>query len=143
MTDEVKEKNEVKEEKTVEEPVASPSSQVSEFDKDNRLWAMLCHLSTFAGLIIPIIGNIVAPLIIWAMKKDEMPLVDDQGKEALNFQISITIYGIIAGFLCFILIGIPIVIALYIFSIVMTIIAAIKANEGEKYRYPLCIRLIK
>ncbi len=115
----------------------------SGYDKDSRLWAMICHLASFAGLIIPVIGNIVGPLIVWAIKKDEMPLVDDQGKEAINFQISITIYGIIASILILILIGFVLLVAVYIFSIVMTIIAAIKANEGEKYRYPLCIRLLK
>jgi uncharacterized protein len=109
--------------------------------KDERMWAMFCHLSTFCGFIIPF-GNIIAPLIIWALKRDEFPLVADQGKEALNFQISMTIYFLICVILIFVVIGIPLIILVALFDIVMTIIAAIKANEGEKYRYPLAIRLV-
>jgi uncharacterized Tic20 family protein len=110
--------------------------------KDENMWAMLCHLTTLSGFIIPL-ANIIAPLIIWSMKKDEFPLVEDQGKEALNFQISMTIYCISAAILIFIIIGIPLLIGLAIFDIIVTIIAAVKTNEGSKYRYPLAIRLIK
>ncbi len=112
-----------------------------EIDKEERMWAMFCHLSTFSGHFIPI-GNIIGPLIIWMIKREEMPLVDDQGKEAINFQISITIYLIVSLILVLALIGIPLLIALGIFNIVVTIMAAIKANEGHEYRYPLCIRFI-
>ena len=111
-------------------------------NKDERMWAMLCHLSMFAGFVVPF-GNIIGPLIIWMIKKDEYPLVDDQGKEVINFQISMTIYLMVSIFLVFIVIGIPILIALVIFDVVITVIAAIKANEGEHYRYPLSIRLLK
>ena len=110
--------------------------------KDERTWAMLCHFSAFAGLIIPF-GNFLAPLIIWMIKKEELPFVEDQGKEVLNFQISMTIYLLISGILCIILIGIPIVIGLVIFSFIITIIAAISANDGKSYRYPINLRLIK
>ena len=110
--------------------------------KDERTWAMLCHFSAFAGLIFPF-GNFLAPLIIWLIKKEELPFVEDQGKEVLNFQISMTIYFIISGILCIILIGIPIIIGLVIFCFIMTIIAAISANDGKSYRYPINLRLIK
>jgi len=102
----------------------------------------VCHLSTFAGYVVPF-GNIIAPLVLWVMKKDEYPLVDDQGKEAINFQISITIYVIMSIVLIFLIIGIPLLIGLLIYEIIVTIIAAIKANDGEKYRYPFTIRFIK
>ena len=111
-------------------------------NKDERTWAMLCHFSAFTGLIFPF-GNFLAPLIIWLTKKEELPFVEDQGKEVLNFQISMTIYLLISGILCIILIGIPIVIGLIIFSFIITIIAAISANDGKSYRYPLNLRLIK
>jgi len=117
-------------------PPASGPSQ------DEKTWGMLCHLSSFAGMIVPI-GNILGPLVIWLIKKAEMPFVDDQGKEALNFQISITIYFFASFLLVFVIIGIPLLIAVAIFDVVMTIIAAVKANGGEAYRYPLCIRIIK
>ena len=110
--------------------------------KDERTWAMLCHFSAFSGLIFPF-GNFLAPLIIWLIKKEEMPFVEDQGKEVLNFQISMTIYLLISGLLCIILIGIPIVIGLVIFCFIITIIAAISANDGKAYRYPMNLRLIK
>ena len=103
--------------------------------KQEKTWAMLCHLGGLLGFI--------PPLVIWLIKKDESSLIDDSGKEALNFQISIAIYCAIAFLLVFILIGIPLLFALQIFNLVMVIIAAIKANDGERYRYPLCIRFIK
>jgi len=110
-------------------------------DSDERMWAMFCHLSTLAGYVMPF-GNIVGPLVVWMIKKDEYPLVDDQGKEALNFQISITIWMIISLLLCFLLVGIPILIGLGIFDLIVTIIAAVQANSGNYYRYPLTIRFI-
>ena len=114
----------------------------SQPSKDERTWAMLCHFSAFAGLIFPF-GNFLAPLIIWLIKKEELPFVEDQGKEVLNFQISMTIYLLISGMLCIILIGIPIIIGLVIFCFIITIIAAISANDGKSYRYPINLRLIK
>jgi len=111
-------------------------------DKDARTWAMFCHVGAFAGYLIPL-GHIIAPLIIWLIKKDESPFVDDQGKESLNFQISISIYAIIAALLTFVVIGIVLLIALLIFDVVMVIVATVRANSGERYRYPLCMRFIK
>ena len=111
-------------------------------EKDARTWAMLCHIGAFAGYIIPF-GHIVAPLVIWLIKKDESPFVDDQGKESLNFQISISLYAIIAALLTLVVIGAVLLIALVIFDVIMVIIASVRANSGERYRYPLCLRLIK
>lgn len=109
--------------------------------KDERLWAMVCHLSGLVGHLIPI-GNIVAPLVIWVLKKDEMPFVADQGKEAINFQISWSIYMLIAGLLIWVLIGFVILPVLYVMWLVFMIIAAVKSNEGVSYRYPMTFRLI-
>jgi len=110
--------------------------------KDERTWAMLAHISAVAGFVFPF-GNIIGPLLIWILKKEELPFVGDQGKEALNFQISITIYILISVILVFVVIGIPLLIVLGIFALVMTIIAAINAYDGKAYRYPVTIRLIK
>ena len=110
--------------------------------KDERTWAMLCHFSAFVGFIFPF-GNILAPLIIWLIKKEEMAFVGDQAKEVLNFQISMTIYFISSVILIFLLVGIPLVIGLGIFDFIITIIAAINANDGNLYRYPINLRLIK
>ena len=111
-------------------------------NKDERMWGMFCHLFALGGYIIPL-GNIIGPLIAWLIKKDEYPFVDDQGKESLNFQISITLYLLVSAILIFIVIGIFLMIAIGIFGLIMLIIASIKANEGEAFRYPLCIRFIK
>ena len=103
---------------------------------------MLCHLLALAGYVIPF-GNIIGPLVIWLIKKDQYPFVDDQGKESLNFQISIMIYAIVSSILIVVAIGIPLVIAVGIFGIVEIILASIKANQGIAYRYPLSIRFVK
>ena len=107
-----------------------------------RQWALICHLSGLCGYIIPF-GNLIVPIIIWSMKKDEMPMVDAHGKEVINFQISFTIWFVIATIFIFILIGIPLLIALLLLQVIFIIIAAIKADNGELYHYPLTIRFIK
>ncbi|MEA3495316.1 MAG: DUF4870 domain-containing protein [Bacteroidota bacterium] len=109
--------------------------------RDERMFAMLCHLSVFSGFVIPF-GNIIVPLIIWKMKKYEFPLVDDQGKEVLNFQISMLIYIAISVVLTIFIIGIPILIALLIFDLIITVIGALKANEGIMYRYPMSMHIL-
>ncbi|OGV49459.1 MAG: orotate phosphoribosyltransferase [Lentisphaerae bacterium GWF2_52_8] len=111
-------------------------------NKDERTWAMLCHIGAFAGFLFPF-GNVIAPLVIWLIKKEEYPLVDDQGKESLNFQIAISIAALVCVILAFLLIGFILLPVLAIINIVMPIIAAMKANEGQKYRYPFSLRLIK
>jgi uncharacterized Tic20 family protein len=110
--------------------------------RDAYTWGMLCHLSALVGYFVPF-GNIIAPLIIWLIKRDNDPFVNDQGKEAVNFQISITIYTAIASILILILIGIPAIIALAIMNIVFIIIATVKSSNGEAYRYPMTIRFLK
>ena len=103
---------------------------------------MACHLSGLAILTSMPCASIVAPLLVWLIKKEEMPFVDDQGKEAVNFQISVLLYLIVSMVLCLVFIGIVLFFAVIIFDIVVVIIAAVKANSGEAYRYPLCIRFI-
>ena len=113
------------------------------------MWAMFCHLAGLAGFVIPVVlSGIIAPLIVWQVKKDEHPFIDEHGKEALNFQLSIAMYAMIGVALCFItcvgVVLIPFVVgAVYLVSLIFLIIAAIKANNGEHYRYPLSIRFIK
>lgn len=108
------------------------------------MWAMFCHLAALAGYVAPLVGNIVGPLVVWLIKKDQYPAVDAHGKESLNFQISLTIYLLvsiaIAVATCGFLFPLPIGVA--IAGIVLSIVAAVKANQGEFYRYPLTIRMI-
>jgi uncharacterized Tic20 family protein len=103
---------------------------------------MLCHLSGLAGYVVPF-GNIFGPLIIWLIKRDQSWFVDDQGKEALNFQISWAIYMIVSLIAILVLVGIVLVGIVAIGGLVLLIVAAVKANEGIAYRYPLTIRFIK
>jgi len=109
---------------------------LGEMKADDKTMGLLCHL-------LGIFTGFVGPLIIWLIKKDQSPYVDTQGKEALNFQISILIYAIVTSASMFAFIGCVLFPAVMIFDLVMCIIAAMKANEGKVYRYPLCIRFIK
>ncbi|MQB00084.1 MAG: DUF4870 domain-containing protein [Actinobacteria bacterium] len=106
------------------------------------MFAMLAHLSAFSGFVIPF-GHILGPLLVWLIKREEHPLVDDQGREALNFQLSMSLYYIVGLILILALIGFLVLPALVAFSVVVAIIGAIRANGGERYRYPLCIRFLK
>jgi uncharacterized Tic20 family protein len=106
-----------------------------------RTMAMLCHLLAFAGLLIPF-GNVLGPLIIWLIKKDTMPLVDREGRESLNFNLSFTIYTIAAILSLFIVIGIVLLPIVFVVWLIFVIIASIKTSNGETYRYPLTIRFL-
>ncbi len=130
--------------------VGGPQGPVTPMDKeqnkDARMWGMFAHLSAFTAFVTAGIGAIVGPLVIWQIKKEQFPFVDDQGKEALNFQITMLIYALAAMLLLIVpCIGWIIPPALGIADIVFTIVAGIKANDGIRYRYPkyLNLRLIK
>jgi len=104
--------------------------------------ATLLHLSAFAGFLVPF-GNLIGPLVIWLLKRHDSAFVDQHGKAAVNFQISMTIYFVISVILIFLLIGIPLLIGLVVFDLIATILAAVRANDGREYNYPLTIRFIK
>lgn len=104
---------------------------------------MLCHLLALAGLVGIPFGNILGPLIIWLIKKDEFPLVNQEGKKSLNFQISMTIYAIVAIILCFILIGFLFLFAIVAAELILVIIASVKTHNGEDFKYPLTIQFLK
>jgi len=108
---------------------------------EERTFSMLCHLSALSGLIIPL-GNIIGPLVFWLLKKDIYPEVDRQGKAALNFQLSVTIYAIIASILIFIIVGFVLLAIIAIFNIIMVIVASVKSSNGEYFEYPLSLNLI-
>lgn len=126
-------------------PPPSPGGEVS---ADQRQMALFSHLSSLSGLIIPL-GNILGPLILWLVKKDTMPFVEDQAKEALNFNITLGIIGIVLTIITVVTFGlgavltVPLGILLGIAWLVLTIMAGMKANEGQYYRYPFALRLIK
>ncbi len=110
-------------------------------EDEERKWAMFAHIGTFSSMFVPL-GNIIAPIVIWQMKKNESDFVVEQAKESLNFQITLMIYSIVSILLCFIIIGFFLIFALVIFGLIIVIVAGVKANDGEHYRYPMTLRLI-
>lgn len=107
-----------------------------------RNWAMLCHLSAFAGFFFPF-GAIIGPLICWLSRKDESQWVNQNGRNSLNFQLSMLLYMILTAPLCIIIVGIPILIFLILMKIICIIIASVKASKGEDFRYPIAIPFIQ
>lgn len=135
------------------DPYLPPSSSVappqSGLSNEERTWALVAHLAALTGFLAPIVGNIVGPLVVWLIKKDTMPYVAKEAKEALNFNISwsiwLVLYSIAAFILTFVLVGILMWLLLgllYIVWAVFCIVAGVKANEGGGYRYPLTVRFI-
>lgn len=108
----------------------------------SRNWAMFCHLSALIGFLFPYGANLVGPLVVWLLKKDQFALVDQQGRESLNFQITWTIAFIIAKILVFVLIGVILIPAVYIAGIVLVIYASVKVKDGESFRYPFSLRIL-
>ena len=127
-------------------PPAAPA--ITPRDADDRMWAMLGHLSAFSAFITGL-GCVIGPLIIWLIKRDTMPFAGEQALEALNFNISAIIAAAALGVFTLITLGIgalitiPAFFVLFIGWFVLTIVAAVKANGGEHYRYPLSLRLIR
>ena len=123
-------------------PAAAPVSGASP-TQDERTWGMIAHLSAFAVFVFPLGGNILAPLIIWLTRRNTSAFVEMEAREALNFNISVALGWIVCGLLVFALIGIPLGAALFLYWLVMAIVAAVKASEGVGYRYPFSLRLVK
>lgn len=126
---------------------ATPPPPAGEMSKEAKQWGMFCHLAGLLGFlpVVPFpIGNVLGPLIVWLIKKDEMAYVNDQGKESLNFQISMSIYALICiPLVCLAGLGAILAGIVAIVDLVFIIIASIESNKGKPYRYPLTIRLIK
>lgn len=121
---------------------------------EQRQWAMFAHLSALLGGLVTSgwagsIGFFIGPLVIWMMKKDTMPFVGDQAKEALNFAITVSLACFVLLMLTILSLGIgalltvPLMMIIGITALILIIIAAVKANEGVAYRYPLALRLVK
>jgi len=109
---------------------------------DDKQWAMICHLGALGGFLFPF-GNVIIPAVIWSMKKESSDLIDQHGKESINFQLSLLIYYFVAGILCIILIGFPLLLALFLIQVISIIQATITADKGEFYNYPITIRFIQ
>ena len=136
------------------DPHAATTPATTGVSAEERQWAMFAHLSALLGGLLTSgwggsFGFFIGPLVIWLMKKDTMPFVDDQGKEALNFSITVSIAFVALMIMTVLTLGIgalltiPLMLAIGIASLVFVIIAAIKSHEGVRYRYPVSLRLVK
>lgn len=136
------------------DPVAATTPATTGVSAEERQWAMFAHLSALVGGLLTSgwagsFGFFIGPLVIWLMKKDTMPFVDDQGKEALNFAITVSLICVALLIMTVMTLGIgllltiPLLMLIGIGSLVFVILAAVKANEGVKYRYPVSLRLVK
>jgi len=129
---------------------APPGAPAPDPGSQTRMWNMLCHLSALAGYIGIPFGNIIGPVIVWQIKKNEIPSVDVHGKAAVNFQITATlaifilvVAGFILHFICIGFLLFPVAGIVALLDLVFTIIAGIKANNGEDYKYPFSIDFVK
>ncbi len=122
--------------------ITNTSEADTAISKDERNWALFAHIAAFGAFVVPVAGSIVGPLIIWTLKKDEMPFLDFHGRESLNFQISMMIYMVISFILCIVLIGFFFLWLVPVIDFIFVVIAAIKASDGQYYRYPFTIRFL-
>lgn len=109
---------------------------------EERNWAVACHLSALAGLVLPF-GSVLGPLVVWLLGRDRSAYVDAQGKEALNFQLTMLAAYLIALVLVFVVIGIPLLAILIVIDVVLVIVAAVQAGAGVAWRYPLAFPLVR
>jgi uncharacterized Tic20 family protein len=124
------------------QPVSPTPPSTSTSPSQVRTWSVLCHASALLGLFFHFFGHLLGPLLVWLIKRGDAPEIDANGKESLNFQISMLIYDAVAAILCLVVIGIPILIALWVLNTVFVIIASVKTSEGKIYRYPFTIRFL-
>ncbi len=129
------------------EPQVPQSDEIAPVG-DERTWALLGHLSAFSAFIVAGLGCVLGPLIIWLIKRDTLPFAGDQAREALNFNITVLLAALGLWIITIITLGIgllltiPLGLALFVYWIVFTIIAAVNANNGIRYRYPMTLRLV-
>ena len=109
---------------------------------DERTWSIIVHLSALSALFIPF-GHLLGPLVIWLIKRADMPMVDRHGKEALNFQITVTLASFLCGLLFFVGIGLILLFVLLVADAVLVIMAAVKTSRGEAFIYPFTWRVIR
>jgi uncharacterized Tic20 family protein len=121
----------------------TPSSVPPALSQEDRNWGMIGHLSALAAFVVPFLGGVLGPLIVWLIKRDHSPFAAEAAKEALNFNITVAIAFAVCGLLAIVFIGIPLMIVLGIAWLVLVIVAGIKTGEGNQYRYPATIRFIR
>jgi hypothetical protein len=121
---------------------ADAAGQGVALSQDEKNWGVFCHAAAFAGLVVPL-GNVIGPLVIWLIKKDQYPFVDYNARQAMNFQITFLIAMVASAVLSFVVIGILMLIGFSIFALVHTIRAMVAAGRGEYFVYPWTIQFIR
>ncbi|HTD30284.1 MAG TPA: DUF4870 domain-containing protein [Steroidobacteraceae bacterium] len=119
-----------------EAPAAAPT-------ENERTWGMLAHLSALTGVVVWLLGCIIGPLVVWLARRDSSAFVAEHAREALNFNITVVLAALVCMALMLVFVGFILGTALFVVWLVFTLIAAIKASEGEHYRYPFSLRLVK
>jgi uncharacterized Tic20 family protein len=130
-------------EESMEAGTGAEGGSYETISRDARNWAMGCHLIALVGLLGNGLGFLVGPLIVWLVKREDDPFIDEQGKESVNFQITMILAIVVCVPLMLIVIGFPLLMLIGIWDVVLTIIAGVKAANGEHWRYPATIRFIK
>jgi uncharacterized Tic20 family protein len=111
--------------------------------ENERTWGMLAHLSALTGVVVWLLGCIIGPLVVWIARRDQSAFVAEHAREALNFNITVVLAALVCMLLMLVFVGFILGTALFVVWLVFTLIAAIKASEGEHYRYPFSLRLVK
>lgn len=124
------------------DPTEAPQAGHQTDDKNARNLAVLCHLFGLLGLMVPPC-NVIGPLLIWLLKKEEHPFIEDQGREALNFQITFTIALMASVFLVLVYVGLFLLAILGVVDLILIIMASSAASRGEHYRYPFSIKFLQ
>ena len=113
-----------------------------EVTPDERTWAMLAHLSALLGIVVPF-GNAIAPFVVWRARRGRSTFVSDQALESLNFNVTVLIAALACYLLTRVLIGILLFVVLVLYWLGTTVIAAVRAGEGIRYRHPVTLRLVE
>jgi len=115
----------------------------AEIPKEERQWAAFAHLAALFILILPPVGGFLGPLVIWILKKDEMPFVREQGRESLNFQLTVLLAMAVAAALMLVLVGFVLLPLIALANFVLVVVATLQVSDGRSYRYPFNLRLIQ
>ncbi len=124
---------------TTDSPPVAPEN----LSEDARTWGMIAHFSALAFFLLPPVGGVLGPLVVWLLKKDQYPFASEAAKESINFNIAVLIGYAVCAVLAFVFVGIVLGFALFLYWLVMTIVAGVKASEGLHYHHRFTLRLIK
>ena len=124
------------------DPDSAPAPRATPTESE-RTWGMLAHLSALAGVVVWLIGCVAGPLVVWLARRDTSAFVAEHAREALNFNITVVLAALACMLLMLVFIGFILLAALFIVWLVLTLVAAIRASEGESYRYPFSLRLVR